>query len=139
MNSFSPRNFINKQISLDGSSKILHRNFCLTARKSIRELGRMWHMAFNTNFDSMCHMWPRSGQAIKHFWNFLVKTFFSNSFFISIFNFVRILYPTALVEIFVQLALWPVKQNLFNLWNILMKKIFMFFLSSFMFSFVQIL
>ena len=41
--------------------QILHRNFCLNTKKSIPEFDRMWHVAFNTNFNSTCHTRPRFG------------------------------------------------------------------------------
>ena len=38
--------------------------FCLTARKSIPDLGNVWHVALNTKLNSTCHTQPRSGQVI---------------------------------------------------------------------------
>ena len=68
---FSPRNLKKKKFSLDqlgdlptGQEKFYNVKIA-HARKFIPALGRMWHMAFHTNFNSTCHTWPSAGQAIR--------------------------------------------------------------------------
>ena len=93
------------------------------------ELGRVWHMPFNTNLNSMCQ------SPVKRFITFFLYLFI-----------VMCEFYTLLVEIFVRLAIRPVKRppdrstNFFFFLKFLVEKKFSrIFFSSFVFNFARIL